>query len=269
MKVSFTKSLWPVLLISTSNYAQVHTAPSAPKDKQTTFKEKEFKPHMVDHFNQGCPANSECSPEMGKLFKSWTDSLNNFGNEKSGHLLLERFRQANGVPFEVWTTSKATAKDRVIFWDSPCQEHNLENQEKIGIGMVMVKNLKELQELAKENKIYLRYLKLYQSDKKTIKTYQTLRGETPLYIENDQLIYQKVEEGQSYGLSVGLDGKLKIVTTQEPKDYPRLIDCPKELEEEANKILTPKNLYAGFYCQRTWNKSTDKFDTLMVGWSCN
>ncbi len=257
------------ILLSTAGFAQVHTGPSAPKDQQKIFTEDQFKPHMVDHYNQGCPANSECSPAMGKLYKRWTDTLNNFGGEKEGHRLLEKFRSQNGVPFEVWTTEKASAKDNVIFWDSPCQEHNQEGQKKIGIGMVMVKNLKELKGLTKEGKIYLRSLKLLEEEKSPILTYQTLRGETPLYIENNHLIYQKMEEGQSYGLSVSRKGALKVVSTQVPKDYPRSIDCPKVLVDEAKKEQSPKNLYAGFYCQKTWNKTTDKFNVLMVGWSCN
>lgn len=248
---------------------EVHTSPSAPKDKQKNFTEDQFKPHMVDHFNQGCPANSECSPKMGKLYKRWTESLENFASEKQGYRLLEKFRNENGVPFEVWTTSKKTPEDDVISWDSPCEQHNLEGQDKFGIGMVMVKDLKELKSRINKEKVILRYLVVSPKNGNATKTYQTLRGETPIYIENDNLIYQKMDEGQSYGLSVGKNGDLKVVATITPKEFPRSIDCPRNLQEEAIRNKTPKNLYSGFYCQKTWNRTTDQFDTIMVGWSCN
>lgn len=258
-----------ILVLSTNTSSQVHTAPSAPKDQQKDFSAEEFKPHMVDHFNQGCPANSECSPEMGKLYKRWTDTLNNFGKEKEGHRLLEKFRQNNGVPFEIWTTKEADPKEGLVYWDSPCEEHNLEGKPHYGIGFAMIKSLKDLKKLEDQKKIFLRTLTLSEGKGKSVTTYKTLRGETPLYIENGNLIYQKMDEGVSYGLSVGLNGDLKVVTTTTPKEFPQSVDCPQELIEAVKKISSPENLYSGHYCQRTWNASDKIFNTLMVGWSCN
>lgn len=259
------------LLASPSSLAMtdVHTGPSAPKDQQKSFTPEKFKPHMVDHFNQGCPANSECSPKMGRLYKRWTDSLNNFAKEKEGYRLLEKFRKQNGVPFEVWTTSKAKPEDDIIYWDSPCEQHNLEEQEHFGIGMVMVRNLKELDAKVKEGKVILRELKHSPGSGGVITSYSALRGETPLYIENNNLVYQKMDEGQSYGLSVSVKGDLEVVSTITPKEYPQSVDCPKDLEELGQKSQAPKNLFGGFYCQKTWNKTTGALDTIMVEWSCN
>jgi hypothetical protein len=248
---------------------KVHTAPSAPTTKQSNFTEDQFKPHMINHFNEGCPTNSECSPEMGMLYKRWVKTVTNFAKEKDGWRLLERFRKANGVPFEVWATEKSKASEGIIFWDSPCRNHNIEGKEKIRIGIVMVPHLNKLKKLTTSNNIYLRFLKIFQGKKKKSKTYNTLRGENPLYIENDKLIYQRLEEGQYYGLSVDQSGGLNIISTKTPPEYPQSIDCPQELVEELKSFPPSENLYAGVYCQKTWNMTKKKFDILMVGWSCN
>lgn len=247
----------------------IHTSADAPKEKQKEFSQDEFKPHMIDHFNEGCPANSECSPEMGKLHKRWVDNLTNFSKEKDGWRLLDRFRKTNGVPFEVWSTEKALAKENIIFWDSPCRDHNQEGKPKISIGIVIVNHLKKLKELVDNKKVYLRFLKIYQGKGKPAKSYMTLRGDNPLYIEDNKLIYQRLEEGHYYGLSVAQSGELNIVATKSPPEFPQSIECPKELVDELKSDPNPENLYAGIYCQKTWNMTKKDFDILMVGWSCN
>lgn len=248
---------------------KTHTAPTAPAEVQKNFQESQFKSHMVNHYNEGCPSNSECSATMGKLYKRWVDSLDNFSTEKEGHRLLEKFRKNNGVPFQLWTTSKAKAQEGIIFWDSPCEEHNKENQEHYGIGFVMVKHLKDLNDLKKKNLVHLRFLKLLQEENSPILEYEALRGETPVYIDGEKLVYQKLEEGNSYGLSVQTSGELHVVPTKVPPEYPRSIDCPKALVDSLDKKKMPQHLYSGVYCQRTWNMSRKKFDILMVPWSCN
>lgn len=246
-----------------------HTAPTAPQELQKDFKESQFKSHMINHFNDGCPTNSECSAQMGKAYKRWSETLSNFASEKEGWRLLDKFRKENGVPFEVWATSKASAQEGVIFWDSPCESHNKANEENYHLGIVMAKNLKDLAPLEKQGKIHFRFLKLYRGENKPILSFKALRGETPLYIDGNNLIYQKLEEGHSYGLSVTDSGNLGVVKIKKPNEFPRSLDCPEKLVKDLDKSTMPENLYAGVYCQQTWNMASNQYDIILVGWSCN
>lgn len=248
---------------------KVHTGMNAPVDQQKEFTEDQFKPHMIDHFNEGCPTNSECSPKMGTLYKRWTELVESFGGKGYASKRLENFRMKNGAPVEVWVTEKGKASDDLIFWDSPCKNHNLEEQPKIRIGLGFAKNLNELSSLEKEEKLIFRFLRIYQGKGKPSKEIRTLRGDMPLYLDGEKLVFQKSIEGSYYGLSLDFSGKMEIIDPIKPPEFPNSLDCPKDFEEEIKEKTLTKNLYSGTYCQRTWNIKKNAFDILMVGWSCN
>ena len=52
-----------------------HTSMDAPKEIQANFKKEDFKPYMLNHFNEGCPTNSTCTKAMGKKYKGWSETL--------------------------------------------------------------------------------------------------------------------------------------------------------------------------------------------------
>lgn len=248
---------------------KVHTGMDAPKDKQTEFTEAQFKPHMIDHFNEGCPTNSECSPELGILYKRWSELAKNFTGKNYAPERLENFRTQNGIPIPLWITEKGTPKDNLITWDSPCRDHNKEKEEKIRIGLIFVDHLKKTQSLVKDKKVILRFLQIYQGEKTPPKEILSLRGETPLYFDGDQLVYQLSIEGSYYGMSLSQDGALKIVDTVKPAEFSESMECPKIMTESLKKKEITKNLYSGFYCKRIWNVRSNKYEIIQVGWSCN
>lgn len=245
-----------------------HTGMDAPKETQTNFKSEEFKPHMLFHFNEGCPTNSECSPEMGKRYQRFAEAVKEVEKNPRGFEYLDSLRKKSGIPFDLWTTEKAKAKEDIIIWDSPCRQHNLEDQKKIGIGLAMATDFIPLTKFEAEEKIYLRRLYRFQKGKDP-ETFYTFRGDTPIYFEDDRLVFKRMIEGHYYGVAVDNKGQVNVVNTTVPVDFPRSIDCPQEFLNSMKKITQPENLYSGVYCQKTWNKSTKDFETVLIGWSCN
>lgn len=229
--------------------------------------EEEFRPFMIDHENKGCPINSACTKESGLILDKWSNTLKN--SHKGKLKTLNQFLTKNGIPYEVFTSSKAKKEDGLIIWDSPCREHNKDGEEKIGIALALVKNLREIKKLRGEDKVYPRLLKLYRDEKKEPVSFMAVRGENPLYLDNNDLVYKKSYEGSYYGLKVASNGNLSIVETIKPREYPSSIACPEKLIEETKKETFPKNLYAEVYCQKLWNKADNSFGIVMVGWSCN
>jgi|GEM_PF-1791314 len=244
-----------------------HTSMDAPQEKQTKFDETNFKNHMINHFNEGCPANSECTPKMGKDYQSWIKFLTSTNGLKKKVWMRDKFRKEKGIPFEIWLSEQQRADDKIIFWDSHCRSHNPDKGPKIRIGLAMVKHLNELKDY-KEN-VYLRFIERFKDKGKAPQQYFGPRDETPLYLDGNELIYQRLLEGHTYGMSVSSLGALHIVPTISPKEFPQTIDCPENLVSSVTKKNLPKNLYSGIYCQRTYNIKTKKFETLLFGWSCN
>ena len=236
---------------------------------QEELKIEQFKPHMLDHPFEGCPANSGCTEKLGLLNKKWSELLKKSIKGKNLSKKLISFTKTNGVPIPLWLTEDASTKDNLIIWDSPCKNHNLENQKSIKMGMIFTKSLNDLSSLIKEKKVLPRFLNVYQGENKKPIELQTIRGETPLYFNGSKIIYQLGSEGLYYGLGLNPKGKLKIVTPVTPQEFPSSTPCPKSMEDSLKKKTIATNLYSGFYCQKIWNIKTKKFEIIQIGWSCN
>ena len=139
------------------------------------------------------------------------------------------------------------------------------------MGISFIRNIDDLSSLEKDKVISIR--KLYRLNSKTNKIirYQTPQADTPLYVNGDDLIYQRSESGIYYGISISPEGYLTVVDTLTPQEYPESIPCPKALKQA--QIDHPEDfeteIYAGVYCQKTWNSQSKDFDILLLGWSCD
>ncbi len=248
-----------------------HTSMDAPAEVQATFKEEDFRPYMLDHYNEGCPTNSTCTKEMGMLYKKWSEALSASAGKKKLTQGLENFRRQVGVPFEVWVTQTDKHYPGLITWEGNCNYHNREGEKKIKIGVSLVKNIDDLLELEKTQIIATR--KLYRLNPSTNKVirYRIPQADTPLYIDGDALIYQRSENGIYYGISINPEGHLTVVDTETPQEFPKSLPCPKILNEvqTAHPEDFEKEIYAGVYCQKTWNRQSKAFETILLGWSCD
>lgn len=245
-----------------------HTGMNAPKEEQSQYTDNKFKAHMLFHFNEGCPTNSECSPEMGRIYGRWSKAVAAVRKAKKQRPELEPLRSEYGAPVDLWLTPKAQAKEGFIYWDSPCKNHNKEGQEKIGIGVVLAKNMNEVLKYENEGKAFIR--RLYRlEDSGELKTYLSLRGENPLYFDGEKMVFKRMIEGNYYGLSIGPQGRMSIVDTITPPEFPQTIECPQKAYQKVKALKHPDNLYSGHYCQRAWNIRNHRFETILIGWSCN
>jgi hypothetical protein len=97
------------------------------------------------------------------------------------------------------------------------------------------------------------------------------RSDTPLYFDGDNLIYQIEFEGNYFSQSLTKKGEMRVVESITPKEFPKTIDCPKNLLNVASKKKEKLNqdLYLGFFCQRTWDKQTGSSNIILLPWSCN
>lgn len=240
--------------------------------KSPTEEVENFKPHMLFHENEGCPANSGCSVEMGKRYQKWIDAVSQVQNQKNSHLYLEEVRKVTGVPIDLWIPEKASEEKELIYWESPCRQHNIEGQEKIGIGVAMAKSLDHLKKLEEQKKVFLRRLyrlKNQKGEEPKIEEFFSLRGENPLYLDGDRLIFQRSAEGNYYALSINKEGAVEVIPSKAPPYLPQSMDCPADFVKKIKEVKMPQNLYAGVYCQKTWDMKSQGFETILVGWSCN
>ena len=228
----------------------------------------EFKPHMLDHINEGCPTNSSCLPQTGKRYKQWVDLLKKKSLKGARRWrTLENFRKKNGIPLEVWSFPQAEKIEGLIHWDGHCPNHNQKGH-KIQITLALTKNFIELAKLEREKKIYIPRAFLLEMSG-TIKEYLVLRGSGPLYLDGDALVYIKETEGAYYGLRIESQGRLSVIPPQTPNHKSQSVECPKALNERFAGHTTPKKLYQGAYCRSFWNQKKKIYQTMIFGWSCN
>ena len=214
-----------------------------------------------DHQNLGCPENSTCSAEMGRYFTKWSNLI-----EKSTLKQKEAFRKNNGIPYPVWSralapTSKVTR--HYIEWDSSCPNHQLKGQ-KIFDSLIKTSNLNELK---RHKHIIVREGILLNRDN-TLQTYPSPRGDLPLYLEGNKIVYQHSIFGSYYGLSVKSNGSFSFTETKTPKKYPRTVKCPNVLVEAFKKKKYPKNLYKDYLCQQLWNIKDKNTQIIIFGKTC-
>ncbi len=260
------------------NNSSEHTGMDAPKEIQADFKKEDFKPYMLNHYNEGCPTNSTCTKSMGLRYKEWSSTLSSTVGMKKGKekdkekaRILESFRKEKGLPFEVWVTESEKHHPDLILWEGNCNYHNREGHKKIQLGVTFIKKLDDLNVLEKMGVLASR--KLYHLNPATnkITRYRVPQNDTPLYMDGEEMIYQRSEDGIYYGISINPEGYISVVDTISPDEFPRSIPCPDLLNQAQGDHPEDfeKDIYAGVYCQQTWNKQTKSLDIILLGWSCD
>ncbi|MBT7609338.1 MAG: hypothetical protein HN576_06255 [Bacteriovoracaceae bacterium] len=229
----------------------------------------EFKPHMLSHIYEGCPDNSECSKEMGQKRKKWLSVLSNKNMRPSNRrAALNYVKKSIGVPLGFWYLPKPILHKEVIFWQSPCSQHNTKiNPLRIAEGLFS--NFGDLEDLKnKDEKVFPSKTYTYNNKKKII-SYYLPRGDTPLMVKNKKLYFVREAEGSYYNMTIDRKGNLDIVKPFKPKEYPSEITCPKDLLTHMKSQIKQSNLYLSYFCKAVWDKSNKKFQTFIFGWSCN
>ena len=234
---------------------------------EETVKTPKFKPHMLDHVHEGCPANSSCLPQTGKRYKKWVDLLKRKLSSDKRLQMLNNFRRKSGIPLEIWSFPTAEGSEGLIHWDSRCSNHNKDGK-KIQISLSLAQDFKELKKLEKESsKIYITRSFLLEKEG-TIVEYMIPRESTPLYLEGQHLIYTRETEGHYYGLSIAPDGSVQVLPVKGGARDAKTVDCPAKLVQRFAAADAPAELYREAYCKAFWNQKSKMYQTMIFGWSC-
>ncbi len=211
----------------------------------------------------GCPDNSVCTKETGAVRLEWLEILKNYSiNKIDEKETNKQIQKKSGFPIPSWATEAAKSKPMTTFWDSPCKQHQKEN-EKTYIAITFLKNL------LPKNKILFHSPAILTDDKSHSLAIQTLRGEIPLLILNDSLYFTQVDDGYYYGLLISYNGKLSFSKVIKDTHYPKEITCTTEQINLFTKELPSKDFFKGYYCKAIWNLTTKTYNSLIFGWSCN
>lgn len=245
-------------LLSSANTILCHAADTKEKSKQ------KFLPHMIDHQNPGCPANSYCSKKAGEKRKLWLDLLTKPKKKKSSHRKkIEQFRKNYGIPLKVWATKSSLTNQDLIYWKSPCKHHNQKDNE-IYIALIQTKDFLQI-----DHKGLLIESAYLMKTEEQIEVYKIPRGERPYLIKNDSIILLREEEGHYYALQISAKGRIKIIDTPDVKIQPEEVTCPSKLRQYAKLHEKHQDIYREYFCNAIWNSKLNKKQVMLFKWSCN
>lgn len=220
----------------------------------------EFKGYMVDHLFEGCPGGSKCTRETGEQRKQWSLLLKQKRNRLKN---LEAYRKKVGIPLATWSYPVTNMPTGLALWNSPCPDHNLEN-EQIFLAEFVASDFNKLAPL---KNLIIRKTLVQTSD--GVVSFPSIRDESPLYISQKRLVYNMDLDGNYYGISVGSDGSIKVVDPVNPSNFPENVTCPKELETAFQKQSAPSKLYKATTCKTLWDLEAKAYRTIAMGWSCS
>lgn len=259
---------------------QSQAKPQAPTHlKYKPTKASEFKPHMLGHIYDGCPDNSECSEETGKLRKKWLSLISDKKLRKNNKLAaLKFFKKKNGVPVGYWFIPQKVLPKEIIYWQSPCQHHNkkkegekklIDLKDKIKISESFISTFQQLNDLKiKEERVFIPVTYTLNAQKQALPYYYP-RGDLPTMVKNNKLYFVREDEGHYYSMTVDQKGRIDISQSFTPKEFPEEVKCPDSLLNLMKKKHEGLNLYQSYFCKAIWNQSKKSFQTFIFGWSCN
>ncbi len=219
---------------------------------------------MAIHENLGCPENSKCSKKMGLIHQQWVEIAKS--TQKNKLRKLQSFASSFGAPVSIWGLNKAEANSSYIIWDSSCKNHNHEEKPRITYVDTFAKDFSDL--LNKTEEVIVPK-GLILEGKGRIVSVPLLRSDAPVLLSKDSVFYIQENEGLYYTLEIKRSGKLNIIKTPTPTKLPGEVTCPKELDEAFAASFNPPNLYLGHFCKQIWNISTNSYQVMALGWSCN
>lgn len=225
----------------------------------------EFKPFMARHAFEGCPGNSVCSRETGRLRKRWGELLDGGGRKALGDFVAR-----HGVPVGVWTTSKEPRADGTVVWDSPCPNHRRGGGSPgIYDGEAFVKRLGA----ASRRRGLIEHRALVAVGGRRV-AFPMPRGETPLLLKGGRLHFTGEHEGRYYGISLGADGAVSFEGVPGAGGAPaarasRSAACPGDLAKAfAEAAAGEDGLYAGSRCREVWDADRGAWAPMVHGVAC-
>lgn len=224
-----------------------------------------------EHENKGCPENSICDEQMGLHRKKWLNLLKKIDLQKMKEAkkvgLIENFRQKHGLPTHFYIQLEEAKQKRPIVWSSECKLHQ---QNKIYLGEAFVSKTNKNEATWHKGKEKKQYELLFDPiivyrGKKKLKFYAP-KGETPLYLDGDELVFVREDEGVFYGLKISTQGKWTVISSKGHNNSRYIAGledtkCPSQTEFN-------KDIYQSQYCRKIWDKTKKEFQIIRFVWSC-
>ncbi len=233
------------------------------------------------HAHKGCPENSECGPEMGRLLQEWTARTERWRSPTvpTAQKLKEIREQlrTQGWPVEFFTKPAAQNGFAPVQFNSSCSHHNpKDNVGKITRGQAFIKGLEKDHVVVSrgdtEYKVRLGDLMalqpvdIHREDSATVRYYLPL-DERPAFLEKGRLQVLAEANELYVVLSIGVDGPWEVSLPPERSLAPYFeerqeIACPKD----APTPLAP--WFQRTYCQKLWDKEAKKTVIAQFYWAC-
>ena len=219
----------------------------------------EFKTYMIEHPFEGCPGGSKCTKQTGQIRKAWFDTL-----KLKNMARTSAFQKKFGVPISMWSHPVKPVSTGLSLWDSPCPHHNQENK-KIFLAEVMTSDFRKL--VSQKNLIIGKAI-LRKSSGEFIQ-YSIPRGEAPIYIQKNRMVYALDLDGEYYSISIAADGTIEMVNSIKPERFPENIKCSDDMIKAFKSLNMPENLFKGTSCKSIWDVDAKAFKSIVYGWSCS
>ena len=153
---------------------------------------------------------------------------------------MELWRKKNGIPFEFWSYKESFDDFSPMIFNSPCPLHTPVKPDAsnpmIFIGETFVSQIKSsvgithrgerLIPIGPTDGVYFEHVLILENNK--ISSYFVPRGEIPLNLEKNALLFIRDHEGFYYGLKIFRNGKMEIIAPPEKAETER-VPCPEEL----------------------------------------
>ena len=211
-------------------------------------KTKAFMPYMLSHMYKGCPQNSSCIKELGKLKLKWDAILAQQNFKRINH-----FINTYGFPLTIWSLSI----NKKIAFDSRCQNHRLKKPT-IYEGIIFSSSPKNIY----QKKDFLPNFILHKEE-----MYIIPRKSIPYQVKNNIFYFHKENNGIHYNLLVGKNNFLSKKVSPIRKE---ILDatCTKKTKEKYSSLIKHKNLFTEIYCKKIWDEKEKKYTSITLGWSC-
>ncbi|WP_412469707.1 MULTISPECIES: hypothetical protein [unclassified Halobacteriovorax] len=253
------KNYYKVLLVATISHFSMALSPPPPQAQ--VIEEVKFEPHMVEHLIKGCPENSECNSQMGKVSEDFKQTF-----LKDSLIKKKEFANKYGLPFTFWTT---LPKDKnTITYQSKCSFHHpqkdkfgkiVNDRQPIYEGIRFLKSTKELS----NNQDILPNIMLRQGQEKpTI----IPRHSIPFYTNGAAIYFQQEYRGVDFKFKIENE-KVSLFTDKLQNYEIQSGACSEELLTKFKEINSQK-LYQSAYCKLIYDAKAKKYFRYIFGWSC-
>ncbi len=232
-----------------------------------SFADVEIDPNDFIHLNRGCPENSLCSNEIGKLSSKFKKAF------ESNFKLQDQFFKKYGLPLSAYShvTPKATDTLGVSF-NSECPEHR-----KVDLFYTtqFLKNTDSKALKVHDNKSFLKpkvefsFKPIYIKVKNDLKEIFVGIKDYPSFIDGDKLALMGDFDDLLFQYSVDINQNVKLINspffTNDKVIYTKkVVVCP----EDFSKIKIPQ-FFTERFCKKIYNIKTKKEEIILDFKACN